>query len=258
MRGSPYYVIVCDLFNLHAPDHETIIAGFPTRELAIEYARRRTWSSIDEMREPNLSVEHIHNRWLTLGEDCRVIGPEGVVYVARSELETFLSHPLPSELESWTKLYRSLLPDDFALTYEWASGSMPPPYHYEYTLTVTPKDQGRILFWPDYPSTTCPRWDVPFYPDLTSRILLNNWMNTTNYFTQYQPSLAEPSIGGETGQLQINARGKQANLEVHKLPPDERSVIHQLIRAIVPDMVWEKLDEQRKQYITSTYPKREE
>ncbi len=77
MRGSPYDVIVCDLFNIHTPDHETIVAGFPTRELAIQYARRRTWSSVDDMREPGRLVEHIRNQWLALGEDCRVVGPGG-------------------------------------------------------------------------------------------------------------------------------------------------------------------------------------
>ncbi len=106
MRGSPYYVIVCDLFNLHDPDHETIVAGFPTRELAIEYARRRTWSSVEQMRAPGLSREQVRSRWLALGEDCRVVGPEGVIYAARSELDTFLDHPLPPERSDWLALYR--------------------------------------------------------------------------------------------------------------------------------------------------------
>ncbi len=255
MRGSPYHVIVCDLFNLHDPDHETVVVGFPTRELAIEYARRRTWSSVDQMREQNLSREQVRNRWLALGEDCRVVGAEGVVYMARAELEAFLEHPLPPERRDWVSLYRSLLPDDFALTYEWATGSMPPPHHYEYTITVTPTDSGHILFWPDYPSHTCPQWEEAFAPHLPSRILLYNWMQTSGLFIRPQEVPAEPVMGGETGYLKMSAGGKRAHLAAHLFPHEEYVAVHHVIRALVPDILWKELAARRQQYIASTYPK---
>ncbi len=108
MAQGPYVVLVCDLFHAHEPDHETVVEGFPTAELAIEYARRRTWSSVDEMRRPGDTPEGLRERWRAFGEDCRVVGPEGVIYVASSELERFLARPATPEERDWTGLYRRI------------------------------------------------------------------------------------------------------------------------------------------------------
>lgn len=101
MNHAPYYVIVCDLFHSHEPDHESVVSGFCDRERAIEYAQRRTWSSVEEMRRPDSSPEEILGRWRGFGEDCRVVGPEGLVYVASSEMERFLASSPPPEAQAW-------------------------------------------------------------------------------------------------------------------------------------------------------------
>ncbi|GEM_PF-3206652 len=254
MRGSPYAVIVCDLFNRHEPDHEVAVLGFPSRELAVEYARRRTWSSVEQMREPGLSREEVRRRWQALGEDCRVVGPEGVIYVASAELDRFLEHPIPPERRDWAGLYRSLLPDDFALTYEWAAGSVPPPHHDEYTIVVEPPDRGHLLFWPDYPSERVEPWTADFYPDLTARILLHNWAQATGLFDRAQAPPAAPGIGGETGRLDVVAAGRRARLAVHLLPEEERTALHRLIRSLVPGLIWAEMETRRRRYIETTYP----
>ncbi len=254
MRGSPYSVIVCDLFSLHDPDHETVVVGFPTRELAIEYARRRTWSSVEEVRHPGLAREQVRDRWLALGEDCRVVGPEGVVYVARTEIDLFLDQPCPPDKRDWAGFYRSMLPNDFAFTYEWIAGSVPPPHHYEYTIMVHDDGTGRILFWPDYPTNTIPAWEVHFHPSLSARILLYNWLHAAGMFTRAQNTPRHSAIGGETGTLSVRADEKEAHVAVYLLPDDERTIVHRVICAVVPDMVWEDLHARRKTYIESVYP----
>ena len=103
-----YTVIVCDLFHAHQPDHETVIEGFPSPELAVEYARRRLRASLEDLRQPGLSAEELRGRWRAFGEDCRAVGPAGVFYVASSELEHFLSHPATPEERDWLGLYRAL------------------------------------------------------------------------------------------------------------------------------------------------------
>jgi len=103
-----YAVIVCDLFNAHDPDHETLIEGFATAEEAIEYARRRTRASVEEIRRPEFTAEEIHRQWRSFGEDCRVIGPEGVIYLASSELEVFIDHPATAEERDWSGYYHDL------------------------------------------------------------------------------------------------------------------------------------------------------
>ncbi len=245
LRGSPYRVIVCDLFNLHEPDHEVVIEGFPNREVAVEYARRRTWGSVEQMREAGLSAEQLRNRWLALGEDCRVVGPEGVVYVARSELDRFLRHPLPPERGDWVGLYRS--------------GSVPPPYHYEYVLSVSSREKGRLRFWPDYPAQGCPLWEATFVPHLTACILLHNWARATGLFAR-KPPAAEASteaIGGESGVLTLSAGGQHGQVAVHRLAADERLQVHQALRSIVPPRVWADCEGKRRRYIAARYPEAE-
>ncbi len=254
MRGSPYRVIVCDLFNRHKPDHETIVEGFPRLELAVEYARRRVWSSVEQLREAGMSPEQLLSQWQTFGEDCRVVGPDGVVYTARSEIDTFLKQPLPPERADWTALYRSLLPDDFSLTYEWAAGSLPPPHHYEYTITVEAYHKGRVWFWPDYPASTVPIWEVSFHPVLTTCILLYNWLKATGFFSHPQKASAEPAVGGAVGHLTTTADGQQIELKVHLLPDEERMTLHQTLRALIPDMVWQELSNRQRAYLQSMYP----
>src|SRR4051812_20811553 len=35
-------------------------------------------------------------------------------------------------------------PADFSLTYDWRAGSMPPPFHYEYTVSISPDGEGKV------------------------------------------------------------------------------------------------------------------
>ena len=53
-------------------------------------------------------------------------------------------------------------PEDFTLQYDWCAGSMPPPYHYEYTIRIGPDLQGEIVFHPDYPGLGAPEWIESF------------------------------------------------------------------------------------------------
>lgn len=245
MRGSPYAVIVCDLFHAHAPDHETLVEGFPTQDVAVEYARRRTWSSVEQFREPGLSPEQVLARWRAFGEDCRVVGPEGVLYVASSEMDRFLAEPLPPHQRDWVNLYRSLLPEDFRLVYEWRAGTYPPPYHYEYVIQVGPGDSGEITFWPDYPGENVVPRRLTFHPDLTARIKVYNFVRAMPEPAALR-SPGEEHLGGETGLLEVSAEERRARVWVHQLPEEERLALHQTLRAIVPEHVWKRLLDERQ------------
>ena len=255
MKGSPYSVIVCDLFNSNDPDHESVIAGFPSRELAVEYARRRTWSSVEEMKGPDISPEKVKERWSALGEDCRVVGPEGkLIYRARSELELFIAQPLPPERRNWVELYNSLLPDDFSMAYHWSAGTYPPPHHYEYTILADRENNGRITFWPDYPGPNVPQWEERFLPSLSARISLVNWLRASGLLDNPPLQSAESLLGGETGFLEITAEGNRTEIYLHSLPDEERRELHEVICSVVPDYIWEKFESQRQNYIRQTYP----
>jgi len=53
-------------------------------------------------------------------------------------------------------------PADFSLRYAWREGSLPPPYHYAYRITLAADGSGAMQLVPDYPGPDVPVWDVPF------------------------------------------------------------------------------------------------
>ena len=92
-----FSVKIVDKFHYDASE-DYIIHGFPTRELAIEYARRRVRSTLEEQRKPNQSKEELRHMWFTFGEDVVVIG-EG--YSGSSELDFFINNPATSDERDW-------------------------------------------------------------------------------------------------------------------------------------------------------------
>ena len=94
-------------------------------------------------------------------------------------------------------------PADLTLAYEYRAGSMPPPYHDEYTVTIGPGTNGTIVYRPDYPSDTTPTWTVPLavtvaqldslYSFLkTHKLLRTDWRTTS--FPQWAAVSAGPLI----------------------------------------------------------------
>ena len=266
-----YVVIVCDMFHFASdPEHEIEVPGFPTREVAIEYARRRVRSSLEELRKPGQSPEELRRLWYIFGEDCRVVGPEGVVYRAFSELEHFIHHPARGEESDYNALYESLLPVDFALTCEWTAGAVPPPYHYEYRLVLRryelpsnveaglyPPMQGEITFWPDYPRAHVPAWKETF--SVGTRACLHVYALLKDGDLLHDRSSQQEgrvAIGGEIATLEVTAEGQTWRICSTALPPEQHAFLLErvmpAVRKMVPDPVWERLETRREAYHRGT------
>ena len=52
--------------------------------------------------------------------------------------------------------------DDFKVQYSWTAASMPPPYHFEYDVTIGPGLAGSVVYLPDYPGADTPTWSAEF------------------------------------------------------------------------------------------------
>ncbi|HET9496535.1 MAG TPA: hypothetical protein VFR15_20090 [Chloroflexia bacterium] len=142
-------------------------------------------------------------------------------------------------------------PADFKVTYEWRAGSMPPPYHYEYTVTVGPGAVGEVRFVPNYPGEGVPVWTekLDVTPEqikelygvvVQQRLLRGDWRE-----------LPSPPVGGSVEWAVIEANGQKHTIPVALEDPDAIAVapLYEMVRAkIVPEAVWEKLQAQRQQY----------
>ncbi|RME42703.1 MAG: hypothetical protein D6791_17135 [Chloroflexi bacterium] len=268
-----YTVIVCDMFHYADPEHEIEVPGFPTGEAAIEYARRRVRSSLEALRKPGQTPEELRHLWYTFGEDCRVVGPEGVVYRASEELERFIRHPATPEACDYIALYESLLPGDFALRCEWAAGTVPPPYHYEYHIVLRPYEpppdagealyprmQGEITFWPDYPGADVPAWQETFSVGTHACLRVYALLEDGGLLRPEIPQQeTDAAIGGETATLEVTANGRTGCIRSTDLPPEQRAFLLETVmpavRQTVPGPVWERLEARRQAYHQGREPR---
>lgn len=98
-----YSVLIIDMSSYMQPESETTITGFPTFELAKEFARRRVRDSLEELRRPNQSKEELSKLWSLYGEDAIVVAGEEK-YTGASEIEFFIDHPAISKERAWKEM----------------------------------------------------------------------------------------------------------------------------------------------------------
>ncbi len=106
MQDAPaqktWAVLVMDLFHYMDPEEETLVSGFAIWEDARDYARARTWSSVQELREPGMGAEKLKVQWWSFGETAIVVGEPH--YSATDEIDFFLSHEPTAMQIDWTRI----------------------------------------------------------------------------------------------------------------------------------------------------------
>jgi hypothetical protein len=105
-QPSAFHVLIIDMAHYADGESERRVGGFPSREMAIDYARRRLRDSLEELRRPRQSSEELRRLWSLYGEDALVIGEPG--YCASNDLGEFLAHPATAEERDWRALEKSL------------------------------------------------------------------------------------------------------------------------------------------------------
>ena len=108
IADGAYSVIVIDMFH-YDDESEMIIRGFPTAEMAREYARRRTRDAVEESRQAGRSHDEMRKLWHTFGEDCIVVGDS---YTGFSELDFFIDHPATPEERDWMAIEKLVTEKD--------------------------------------------------------------------------------------------------------------------------------------------------
>jgi hypothetical protein len=94
-----FSVLIIDMFHYDAgEDH--VVEGFPTFELAREFARRRVRDSVEEQRRPGRSKDELRRMWYAFGEDASVL-PGEPHYRGSLELDFFIEHPATAAERDW-------------------------------------------------------------------------------------------------------------------------------------------------------------
>jgi hypothetical protein len=99
-----YSVLIIDMYHYQDSKSESAVDGFPSFELAREFARRRVRDSVEECRKPGQSRKRLREQWHMFGEDAVVIGGES--YSGCDELDFFISNPATAEERDWKAIKR--------------------------------------------------------------------------------------------------------------------------------------------------------
>ena len=100
--NKTYSVLIIDMYHYDA-DSDYSIGGFPTYELAREFARRWVRDSVEELRQPDQTAAQLRKMWYGFGEDAVVIGGEPH-YAGSHELDFFIHNPAAPEERDWQSI----------------------------------------------------------------------------------------------------------------------------------------------------------
>lgn len=141
-------------------------------------------------------------------------------------------------------------PADFALAYDWREGSLPPPYHYEYSITLTAKGDCELIMVPDYPASDVPRWEERFQVSDADRDRLYQQFLDLGLFTQSWREATDLRVGGSSEWMTVVANGAQVKIPSQVIERQEgrAAEIYAAVKAIVPSEIWAKMEDQLKQY----------
>jgi len=143
-------------------------------------------------------------------------------------------------------------PEDFSVIFSWDTGSLPPQYHYSYTITVGPSPQGEFVYRPGYDEQDRTHlWAADFvltqgeldtlYASLKDLGMMRSRWNTGRRL-----------IGGSNTEMVITAYGKEFRVpSVSELKDQDRSRAEdamEVVRDSVPQDIWEEMEARQQAY----------
>ncbi len=144
-------------------------------------------------------------------------------------------------------------PPDFSLVYEWSEGSLPPPYHYEYSIRIGEDGAGEVRMLPDYEYSNPPEWVEAFHvtPEQLDEFYQSAW--SAGLFATRWETEEDPPVGGSSESLLVTAAGKKYQIPWY-VPPEQQAAVETIIHAVndlVPADLWQTLEARRQAYMQS-------
>lgn len=142
-------------------------------------------------------------------------------------------------------------PDDFSLRYYWSEGSLPPPYHYAFTIALAADGAGTVTMTPDYPGPEVPVWTETFVLDAAALDAFYSQLVAAGAFSTDWREEDEPPVGGSHYTIELTANGEVVTIP-HFVVAGQAAAqgdISDAIVAAVPQTVWDTLEAQRQAYV---------
>jgi hypothetical protein len=142
-------------------------------------------------------------------------------------------------------------PEDFQVQYEWSEGSLPPPYHYEYTVLIGPDGQGEVRMTPDYPGPDVPTWTETFSLTPEEMDSLYAGMAAQGLEREKWAEEDDPPVGGSSAWMVVTSRGKEIRIPsfVPARQAAKAQALGEAVVSAVPQPFWDSLNARREAYM---------
>ncbi len=146
-------------------------------------------------------------------------------------------------------------PADFHVSYNWFSGSISPPYQYEYIIEIGPGSQGKMVLSPTqiyFAGDALPHWTETFpVNDEDIRQLYELMAKSGVFERRWKEDLKEERIGGQARGMRVEGDGRTISVPTAMKPVDEEAIrnVYDAIESLVPKPLRTKLESQRQRYI---------
>jgi hypothetical protein len=140
-----------------------------------------------------------------------------------------------------------LCPKDFAVTYTYVSGSVPPPYHYEYSVKIDAKGNGTITYTPDYVLDTS--WTEIFILKKKTIRKYYSFLKKNCFFEKEFTKSKKHPVGGSVENLEITVNGKSYFVPAF---PVENEMAEKIIfetKNLIPQNLLDSLSSKRENLI---------
>jgi hypothetical protein len=138
-------------------------------------------------------------------------------------------------------------PGDLVINYFYTSGTVAPPYKYQYNVKINARGEGMISYSPDQVFDTL--WTQEFR--VSKKNIKKFWdqLYAAGFFKNEWKSLDKHPIGGSYESLEITAKGK-----IYKIPPfpadkDNAEKFLAMARNIFPKKILEDMNAKKEKMI---------
>jgi hypothetical protein len=159
--------------------------------------------------------------------------------------------PTPRPAATPTVTMPTTRPADFAVRYDWAEGSLPPPYHYEYTIDIAADGAVTLTYVPDYPGDEVPVWTETLTLEAAALDGLYADLAGQGLFTTDWRGEDDTPVGGSSERLTATANGVTIEVPAYPVPEQRaaQAALAEIVRAVIPAATWDSLAAQREEYI---------
>lgn len=140
----------------------------------------------------------------------------------------------------------------FEIVYHWTEGSVPPPYHYEFSIKIQEDRTGIVTYRPDYDLEDVPVWHRYFTISTELYSRLYDLLKSDGFYNYVWTQEIEINVGGS----QEWCDGIIESLEfliptgLTREDADKAGLLYVIFMKLGPEEMWDDLEHMRKEYMT--------